>query len=192
VRLTATLAVLAVSASTAWAQAPGRPISRLEAISARDLSGNPVKVSLAGKVTAVLFISAQCPVSNAYNERMESLYKDYAARGVQFVFLNANVNEGAEQIDKHARDVGFTFRVLRDENSATADALGAQFTPETYVIDPQGIIRYHGRIDDSRPGDHITAQNLRLALDEVLTGKPVAVPEAKAFGCTIKRGKKST
>ena len=174
------------------AQEAGQPGTKLESITAKDLSGNSATVQTAGKVTAVLFISVECPVSNAYNERMESLYKDYASKGVQFVFLNANQTESAAQIDRHAHDKGFTFKVWRDENNVMADRLGAQFTPETYVIDRNGVIVYHGRIDDQREESKVTVKNLRAALDATLESKAVTVNQAKAFGCTIKRGKKTT
>jgi hypothetical protein len=174
------------------AQEPGKPGSRLETITAQDLSGNAVRIPTAGRVTAIVFISTQCPISNSYNERMEALYKEYSTKGIQFVFLNANANEAAGEIDQHAREHGFSFKVLRDEGAVMADALGAQFTPETYVIDQQGVIRYHGRIDDARNVARVTVRNLSAALDAVQGGRTVDPADAKAFGCSIKRAKKST
>src|SRR5262249_29178337 len=46
-----------------------------------------------GAVTAVVFISAVCPMSNSYNVRMSDLYREYAGKPVKFVFINANQNE---------------------------------------------------------------------------------------------------
>ena len=181
-----------LSAALMWAQEPGKPGTPLPTLTAKDLSGSSVTVSTAGKVTAVLFIATQCPISNDYNQRMEAVYKDYAPRGVQFVFLNANSTEAAAEIDKHARESGFSFKVLKDEGSVMADALGAQFTPETYVVNTKGVIVYHGRIDDARNEARVTAKSLRGALDATLAGKAVEPAEAKAFGCTIKRAKKTT
>src|SRR4051794_1719843 len=58
------------------------------------LSGAPVQFSaLKGDVTLIMFVSVQCPVSNAYNERMAALYNDYASKGVKFVVVNANRTE---------------------------------------------------------------------------------------------------
>jgi hypothetical protein len=72
-----------------------------------------------------------------------------------------------------------------------ADRFDAQVTPESYVIDSAGIIRYHGSIDDSQNESHIRTQRLRLALDAVLAAKTVDQAETKAFGCGIKRVRKS-
>src|SRR5205085_7144414 len=71
--------------------------------------------------------------------------------------------------------------------NVVADRFGATVTPESYVIDSSGTIRYHGQIDDSRNEARIRTPGLRMALDAVLAGKPVTVQETKAFGCTIKR-----
>ena len=105
-----------------------------------------------GGTLGVTFISVQCPVSNAYNSRMNGVHNDYASKGVKFVFINSNAS----------------------------DRLGAQATPETFVIDSSGVIRYHGSIDDSQ-------SEARGALDAVLAGKQPEAAETKAFGCSIQR-----
>ena len=71
-----------------------------------------------------------------------------------------------------------------------AELFNAQVTPETYVIDKQGIIRYHGAIDDAQNEARMKRHSLRAALDEVLAGKPVTVAETKAFGCSVKRARR--
>ena len=48
----------------------------------------------------------------------------------------------------HARDFGLKFPVVRDRRGVFARKLGAKVTPETFVIDADGKVRYHGRIDD--------------------------------------------
>src|SRR6266478_5677885 len=143
-----------------------------------------------GDVTVVLFISTICPVSNNYNTRMNDLYRDYSPKGVKFVFVNANQNESASEVAEHARQAGFAFPVYRDVGDKVADRFGAQSTPETYVIDQVGKLRYHGRIDDAQNEARVQKNSLRLAIDAVLAGGEVAVPETKAFGCTIKRARK--
>jgi cytochrome oxidase Cu insertion factor (SCO1/SenC/PrrC family) len=37
------------------------------------------------KGTVLIFVATKCPVSNAYNERMQKLAEDYASRGVNVV-----------------------------------------------------------------------------------------------------------
>ncbi len=86
----------------------------------------------------------------------------------------------------------FLFTVYKDENNVVADRFGASVTPETYVIDETGTIRYHGSIDDSQNLSRVTTQRLRLALDAVLTGGSPPQTETKAFGCSIKKIQKAT
>lgn len=158
----------------------------------KQLDGSPVQFStLKGPITVVIFISVQCPVSNSYNERMNALYRDYAPKGVKFVFINANRTEPASAVMQHAREHNFAFPVYKDENNVVADKFGATVTPETYVIDSTGTIRYHGSIDDSMNPSRVSSQRLRAALDSVLSGKQPPQTETKAFGCTIKRVSKN-
>ncbi|HEX3560355.1 MAG TPA: thioredoxin family protein [Pyrinomonadaceae bacterium] len=145
--------------------------------------------SLKGKNgTVLIFMATRCPVSNGYNTRMEKLAEDYAARGVNIVGINANSTEPAGEVKQHAAEKGLTFTILKDEGSRIADRFDAQVTPETYLLDASGKLVYHGRIDNSRAGDAITSNDLRDAIEAVLAGKPVQKSEAKAFGCSIKRG----
>ncbi len=158
-----------------------------------DLKGNPVRFSeLKGDLTVVMFIATQCPVSNAYNERMKALYSDYSAKGVKFVVINANHTEPAAEVAEHAAKHGFPFAVYKDPNNSVADRFGAQVTPETFVIDKAGVILYHGSIDDSQNPANIKLAGLRLALDSVMAGQTVAKAETKAFGCTIKRTRRAS
>jgi len=168
--------------------------AKVPAFSYYDLSGRTLSsVDSAGeRATVVLFISAKCPISNAYADRMSGLYREYSAKGVRFLFLNANSNEDAAEVAQHIKEVSFPFPVYKDLNNRVADAAGAQMTPESFVIDASGVLRYHGAIDDSTNEARIKRRGLRDALDAVLAAKPVATPEIKAFGCTIKRVRKSS
>jgi peroxiredoxin len=144
--------------------------------------------SLAGKNgTVLIFIAVQCPVSNAYNERMEKLAEDYQAKGIAVVGINANASEDAAAVKAHAAQHHLTFPILKDPGNKIADKLGASVTPEAYFLDTNNKLLYHGRIDNSRNAAQIESNDLRNALDAALAGKPVEKTEAKAFGCSIKR-----
>jgi peroxiredoxin len=144
--------------------------------------------SLAGKNgTVLIFISVQCPVSNAYNERMEKLAQDYKARGVNVIGINSNVSEDAAAVKAHAAEHSLTFTILKDPGNKIADKLGASVTPEVYFLDPNNKLLYHGRIDNARNAAQVETSDLRNALDAALAAKAIEKTEAKAFGCTIKR-----
>jgi peroxiredoxin len=140
------------------------------------------------KGVAVLFIATQCPVSNAYNDRMAALGKEYAAKGVALVGINSNKTEPAGEVAGHARKHGFTFPVLKDDGNKVADAYGATKTPEVFLLDASSKLVYHGRIDENQDDPkNVKSPDFRNALDAFLSGRPVPVAETKAFGCTIKR-----
>jgi peroxiredoxin len=144
--------------------------------------------SLTGKNGAVIiFVATKCPVSNAYNDRMEKLAQDYKARGINVIGINSNNTEPASEVKSHAGEKHLTFTILKDDGNKIADRLGATRTPEAYVIDASGKLVYHGRIDNSQNTANITAHDLREALDEILGGKPVTKTGGAAFGCSIKR-----
>lgn len=144
--------------------------------------------SLKGKNgTVLIFIAVQCPVSNAYNERMEKLAQDYKARGIAVIGINANSTEPAGDVKAHAAEKHLTFPILKDNGNKLADALGATRTPEAYFLDTNNKLLYHGRIDNSRDMTQVNSSELRDALDLTLAGKPVEKTTANAFGCSIKR-----
>jgi peroxiredoxin len=153
--------------------------------------GKPVALKeLLGKDKAVtvMFIATKCPISNAYNERMAAVAKEYSARGIAFVGINSNRAELAPEVAEHAASHRFSFPVVKDEGNRVADLYGAQKTPEVFVLDPKGTLVYHGRIDESADDPTgVKSPDLRNALDAILGGKPVPAAETKAFGCSIKR-----
>ena len=155
-----------------------------------DVDGtNRTLASLKGKNgTVILFIAVQCPVSNAYNERMEQLAQDFKAKGINVIGINSNVTDDAGAVKAHAVEHKFSFVVLKDPGNKVADSLGAKVTPEAYLLDASNKLVYHGRIDNSKDPAGVNSSELRDALNLVLAGKPVEKTGAASFGCTIKRG----
>lgn len=137
--------------------------------------------------TLVLFIATKCPISNAYNTRMAQLADTYTAKGIRVVAVNSNSAEPPAEMAEHAKKHKFSFPVLKDTGNVIADRFDAKVTPEAYLIDAKGVLRYHGRIDDSRDEGGVKSRDLQAALDALLAGKAIPVKETVAFGCSIKR-----
>jgi peroxiredoxin len=163
--------------------------STIEGFSLPDVDGTERSLkSLAGeKGTVLLFIAVQCPVSNAYNERMEKLATDYKAKGINVIGINSNVAEDGAACKAHAAENKLSFTILKDPGNKIADKLGASVTPEAYLLDASNKLVYHGRIDNSRNAAQVETPDLRNAIEAVISGKAVEKTEAKAFGCSIKR-----
>lgn len=182
---------LVADARTVEADIPAPPIigATIADFTLPDGSGTAQSLSsLEGKNgTVLIFVAIQCPVSNAYNERMEKLAQDFKARGINVVGINSNSTESAADVKDHAAKNNLTFQVLKDNGNKVADTLGATRTPEAYFLDPKNTLLYHGRIDNSRDASQVNTSELRDAIEATLAGKPVPKVSAVAFGCSIKR-----
>lgn len=186
----------AVFALTIAANAQGLAIgATMENFSLPDMNGKMQSLNeLKGKNGAVvMFVSSQCPVVKAYNDRMNQIAADYAAKGITFIGINSNVGEIEKTEAKPVawvRDhitATYKFTVLFDKGNKVADKLGATITPEAYFVDANNVLLYHGAIDNDRSGNNITDTYLRTAFDLTLAGRKVENTRKNAFGCTIKR-----
>ena len=139
------------------------------------------------KAIVIIFVATRCPVSNAYNTRMEKLFEDYKDKDVALLGINSNKSESVAEIKEHAKEKNLNFTILKDEGNVIADMFEASHTPEAYILNKDLSILYHGRIDNSQRESEITSKDLRKALNEILAGKEVSNPQTKAFGCSIKR-----
>jgi alkyl hydroperoxide reductase subunit AhpC len=166
--------------------------SKIHDFAVQDLNGKRTTFSeLKGQTTVLIFIANQCPVTNGYVERMNSLYAEFTRRRVHFIFINANASELGASIAAHAKDYALAFPVYKDDQNVVADYVGAHTTPEAFVVDGSGIVRYHGAIDDSLSPGRVRKQWLRSALEAVIAGKPVERAETKTLGCAIHRARPS-
>jgi peroxiredoxin len=178
------LALPALAASPAIGDAA--PDIRLTAIDGKTFSLS--KAAKSHKAVVLMFIATQCPYSNAYNVRMRDMAAAYGNKGVLFVGINSNKTEPEQEVRGHAKEHGHTFPIMKDPDNKVADLYGAKRTPEVFLVDPEGKVRYHGRIDENyEDASRVASPDLKNALDQLLGGQPVVKAETKAFGCTIKR-----
>jgi peroxiredoxin len=140
-----------------------------------------------GQYVVIGFVGAKCPISNAYTTRMNGIAEDYKGKNVVFLGVNSNVNEPLKEIKAHAAKAQYGFAILKDAGNVVADLFGATVTPEMFVVDGAGVLRYHGRVDSASDIARVERHDLRVALDELLAGQPLSQPKLKAFGCQIKR-----
>ncbi|MBI1909821.1 MAG: thioredoxin family protein [Deltaproteobacteria bacterium] len=144
------------------------------------------------KILVVMFTCNHCPYVQAYEERIIAVQRDYTTKGVQLVAINANETknypeDNFENMVIRTKEKRYNFPYLRDETQKTAKAYDAACTPEIYAFDEKRLLRFHGRLDDNyEEPEKVTKQFLRQALDEMLTGKPVSIPESHPIGCSIK------
>jgi thiol-disulfide isomerase/thioredoxin len=142
------------------------------------------------KALVAVFISTDCPVANYFQPTLREMAEKYAARGVRFVLLHPDPEITAAAAKKHAKEYSITIPVALDPEQKMAKRLEAEFTPEVFVIDPQGAVRYRGRINDMYVGygkkrRAPSHNDLDDAITALLTGKKIANPKTQPVGCHI-------
>jgi peroxiredoxin len=192
ISLVAVLALLAFVLSTNISSAKGDFAvgAKLENFTLPDLNGTQQSFDkLKGENGAVLvWVSAQCPVVKAYNERINQIADELKAKGINLVGINSNATESLDYAASGAKEAGYKFPVLIDKGNVLADKLGASVTPEFFYFDQENVLLYHGALDNDRSGRNVTTNYLREAFDSALKKEPIKMSKTKAFGCSIKRG----
>ena len=141
----------------------------------------------------VVFMCNHCPYVKHVAAGLAALLREYQAKGVAVVGINANDVAGFPE-DAPAKMVeevkarGYTFPYLYDERQAVAKAYRAACTPDFYLFDKQRKLVYRGQMDSSRPGSElpVTGEDLPRGIDAVLAGRPVADKQKPSIGCNIK------
>ena len=156
----------------------------------QDASGRPQTYDLfaRGAVTVVVFVSARCPISNAFNFRLNTLYNQFGNEA-KFLVIDSNANESLEEIRGHAKAMEYDFPVYRDIDANADDRLGAGYTPQAFVIDRSGRVSYRGYIEDAPNPQRSKNPALRLAIEAALANRPAPIAETHGRGCAIVRKK---
>lgn len=154
-----------------------------------DITGKTQSLqSYSGRVVVLVFWSFKCPVSLAYDDRVEALQNKYGNKGIAVLLVSSNANETASEIRANASNLNLRIPVLLDSDGNLADKFGATHTPSVFILDGNGILRYRGALDNNkRIGDGGRVVYADDALDAILEGRSVAISETKPFGCSIRR-----
>ena len=140
----------------------------------------------------IVFSCNHCPYVQAYEDRMKALHASYQAKNVQLVAINSNdetnyPDDSFDNMKERAEARGFRFPYLRDGDQRVAGQFGATHTPQFFLFDKNKKLRYSGKMDDNwKEPDAVKEKYLVEALDAVLAGNEVKVPETFSIGCTIK------
>jgi len=158
------------------------------------------------KVLVVIFSCNHCPTAQAYEDRIIQLSNDYKSRGVSVVMISSNdikalnygelgysdMGDSYEDMQIRAKDKAFPFSYLYDGNDQkVAIAYGPRATPHCFVFDQDRVLRYTGRIDSQEKPGTGKAEDIRNAVEAVLSGKEIEISVTKVFGCSIKWAWKS-
>ena len=149
----------------------------------------------------VVFTCNTCPVSKAYESRVEALNKMYAAKGYPVVAVNTNdpvasPGDTYAKMQERAKEKSFSFAYLEDPDHVFTKQYGAQRTPHVFVLQKTAKgneVAYIGAIDNDQQEANPQRDNyVQNAVNQLLKGEKPSVASTKAIGCTIKWKKEAS
>jgi hypothetical protein len=144
-----------------------------------------------GAAGVLFFISTDCPISNGYAPEIQRICASYKSKHVSCTLIYEDFDLTPSAATQHASEYGYgAVPAIIDIDRSIAKHAHATVTPEAVLVDSKAVVRYRGRINNlyasfGKPRRVVTENNLIDALDAVLTGRAIAVPETKALGCYI-------
>src|SRR5258706_3239110 len=166
-------------------------LSRNQQSFATDLEGKPFDLSRAarGKIVVLIFVRADCPISNRYAPTIQQLSAQHRSDAT-FFLVYPGKGETPDAIRKHDREFGYTFASLRDPQHVLVKQSEAQITPEAAVFDASRRLVYHGRIDNlyedfGHARKTATTHELADAIEAAIVGKPLSGNATPAVGWDI-------
>lgn len=161
-----------------------------DTISGKMLSLQQLKSPIA---TVVMFICNHCPFVQHIQTKLVEVSAEYQKKGINFIAINSNdiqnyPDDAPDKMQQVATRYHYPFPYLFDESQQIAQAYQAACTPDFYVFDKNLLCVYRGRFDESTPGKKIpvTGEDLKAALDAILSGQTVNPVQHPSLGCNIK------
>jgi peroxiredoxin len=159
--------------------------------SLEDQDGKTVSLhNFAGKTVVLEWTNPNCPfVQRHYREKtMQTLSDQYKDKGVAWLAINSSFFATDDQDKQWVTGQSISYPVLNDSSGGAGHAYNATNTPDMFIVGADGKVAYEGAIDndptDEKTGDKINY--VHQALDEILAGKSVSVPQTKPYGCNVK------
>jgi thiol-disulfide isomerase/thioredoxin len=144
-----------------------------------------------GRASVLFFITTDCPISNSYAPEIQRICSEYGPKKVSCTLVYVDPDLKVADVKQHLKDFRYSgLPAILDSTQKLVRLAGATVTPEAALIGASGQVLYRGRIDNvyaslGKRRPEATEKDLRKALDDVLSGKPVATPSTKAIGCYI-------
>lgn len=141
----------------------------------------------------VMFICNHCPFVISLHDGLLALTREYEDSPLGIVAISSNdvtayPMDGPDEMRQRAQEYNYPFPYLYDETQSVARDFDAACTPDFFLYDQERKLFYRGQFDDSRPdnGMPVTGEDLRCAIEAVLSGQPAPTPQKPSLGCNIK------
>lgn len=163
----------------------------IASITVKDIDGVARSVPAGNaSATVLIFVGVDCPIANRMAPEIARIVKDYSSRQVTSYLVYPETSLKPNDVRAHLAEYGIAAPALIDRKHVLVRAYKPSVTPQAIVVGRDGKVRYSGRINDLYE-EHgkiklkPTRNDLRVALDEFLAGKPVSVPVTQTVGCFI-------
>lgn len=143
-----------------------------------------------GNVVVLVFWSFKCPVSLAYIDRIEEIRSKYEEKRVVVLGIASSPDETAAEIRANVANLNMKVPVLLDSEGSVAEKLGATHTPSAFILDGGAVLRYKGALDNNKKlGENGRIAYVADALDAILSGGAISMPETRSVGCSLRLSK---
>jgi hypothetical protein len=156
------------------------------------VEGKPLRISVHGKKATVLFfITVDCPIANRYAPEISRIAKEFSAKNFAFVRVYPEKVLSKQDVLRHGADFGLSsIPAVIDSRHFITDKVHPKVTPEAAIIGADGRLLYRGRIDAAymdhgRFTETPDRRDLREALADIISNKPVRLKNVPAVGCDI-------
>ena len=141
----------------------------------------------------VIFTCNHCPFAKLYPSRINKLQETFAPLGVPVLAINSMDSVLYEEecfkfMQQKSSENKFTFPYLQDASQEVAKNFGAVNTPQAFVIwrdENRWVIKYKGAIDNNGESPELATNYIAIAVNELLSNKPLSNPTTESFGCKI-------
>jgi len=180
---------IAILAWTTCSRSSGKDLESITALRQTAIDGRPIEWDSTSAMHVFCFLGVECPVARLYATRIQSTANEFESRGVRFIGVDRNSHDSQADLRQFAEDLKVTIPLVQDSGQSIARYLNATRTAEVVVVDPSGTIQYRGRIDDQYSTGvtrgSATTNELKQAIEEILSGRFVSVPTTRPVGCLI-------
>ena len=143
----------------------------------------------------VMFICNHCPFVKHINEVLVTFTNKLIEKNIGVIGINSNdssqekyAEDSLEKMKEYAKDLGYKFPYVVDEDQEVAKNFTAQCTPDFFFFNQNSELIYRGQFDFSRPGNDkiVTGESLAQAIDAYLNNNETVTPQYPSMGCNIK------
>jgi peroxiredoxin len=144
------------------------------------------------RAIGVVLLGNRCSSVEQSLDRLKQIQTEFFHQGVTLIGINSNDDrqcpeDSFDAMKSFVMEHQLNFPYLRDVTQDVAQGFGAEWTPEVFLIDQAGLIRYGGAIDDSpKTPNAVTVRYLRDAITQLLAGSGDSLVSTTAVGCPIK------